>query len=48
MFVHSKFVVGAGRPPRILLAKVDTKNTFRQVGVDVNQSSKFGFVFAMS
>lgn len=45
-FCTLKFVVGAvGVPPRILLAKVDTKGAFRQVNVEVKQSPAFGYVF---
>jgi len=32
-------------PPRILLAKVDTKGAFRQVSVDVDHAPIFGYVF---
>ena len=46
LFLYSKFVLGtAGPPPRILLAKVDTKGAFRQVSVNVNQSPTFSYVF---
>lgn len=45
LFLYSKFVAGKADPPRILLAKQDTKSAFRQVQVQVNQSPVFGYVF---
>lgn len=36
---------GKADPPRILLAKQDTKSAFRQVAVQINQSPTFGYVF---
>ena len=45
LFLYSKFVAGKADPPRILLAKQDTKSAFRQVPVQVNKSPVFGYVF---
>ena len=45
LFLYSKFVVGQADPPRILLAKQDTKSAFRQVSVQINRSPVFGYVF---
>ena len=36
LFLYSKFVAGQPDPPRILLAKQDTKSAFRQVPVNVH------------
>ena len=38
-------VNAAGTPPRILLAKMDTKSAFRQVFVEAKKSPTFSYVF---
>lgn len=45
LFLHSKFVVGKVDPPRILLAKIDTKAAFRQVCIDAARAPVFAYVF---
>ena len=46
LYLHGAPVANApGPPPRILLAKMDTKSAFRQVSVRVRDSPVFSYVF---
>ena len=46
LYLYGAAVVNAaGTPPRILLAKMDTKSAFRQVSVEVKKSPTFSCVF---
>ena len=46
LYLYGAAVVNAaGTPPRILLAKMDTKSAFRQVSVEAKKSPTFSYVF---